>query len=397
MRIKTFSPELAGIEDKHDLEKKMIHSDVISHADVKAYADYIIGQLKALKNSSEEEKESFVVDAFNEDNIEGKVWNERAVGNLLLVEPEEALSAIKRIRRALVEELKGKVDEKIYFVISDLIGDGSRMPVTGDTGRKNIIHHVVDIENEKEGVFKDQEPIIDVQKENLSKAMVLFKQLAPHPNIAKVKLYDPETNRTVYEKLDFVPLYEYLKSENFDEKKLLASLKVLRDCIKGAIYLADNHLILQDICLANLGVENDGKGILFDLEGLTVAGTVFPNRMSHGEIYFPPELIKIKEGTIPPELEPSEIKPSEMVFQFGECLHTIQDTYSNSEARARGQNLDILRSLRALFSDMTVLLDSVSGFEEDVFGARISLQEAEVRLDEIIDKIESAKILNNTR
>lgn len=379
MGIKTFSPELAGIANEHDLEKKMIHSDVISHADVQAYADYIIGQLKTLKNSSEEEKESFVVDAFNEDNIETMVWNERMKGNPLLVDPKEVLSAIRRVRQAIVEELKGKIDEKIYFVIKDLIGDGSRTRVTGDAGRKNIINQVVAIESGKEKVFKEQELLLPKHKDATAEAVALFKQLDPHPNIAGIKEYDPATQRIIYEKLNLQTLDEYFREGNKNKEQLVAGLKIVKDCLAGAQYLADNGLVLQDIKISNLGVvtEEDAiKGALFDLEGLTKEGVIINGRMGPpGKKWLPPEIRRATPEAI--QDHGWKIKQGEMVYQFGRCLQEILALYEFKQVFDLSDKNAIVK-LESLVKKM---------MEKDPEN-RIGLAEAKNELEDIIANLQ---------
>lgn len=90
MRIKTFSPEMGGVPPEKNLEEKMVKSDVLTSADVKDYADYIIGHLKTLKNSSERERELFVVEALSDNKILSKVIDEVMSGNLDEKEAKDA-------------------------------------------------------------------------------------------------------------------------------------------------------------------------------------------------------------------------------------------------------------------------------------------------------------------
>ena len=71
MSIESFDPESEryGRFNKRGLEEKMIKNDIITHADVQNYANYIVGKLKKLKDVNQEEKKSFVVDALNGDRV----------------------------------------------------------------------------------------------------------------------------------------------------------------------------------------------------------------------------------------------------------------------------------------------------------------------------------------
>lgn len=375
MGIKTFSPEMAGIPEKHDLEKKMASSDVISHADVKEYADYIIGRLKALKNSSEEEKEAFVVDAFRGNRIFQKVAPELAKPNAL--DETEAQAAIKRVQRALLEELKGKIDDKIYLVIKNLRGNNLIKDLWWKNVRRNIVDQVIDVENDKENIYKDQESLLTKKhKKDLDEAMGLFRQLDPHPNIVNIKNYDSKKNTAIFEKLNLRPLSEYLSFGEKNKRKFFVSLKIAADCMAGASYLADNDLVLQDIKVSNLGVvleKKNIKGVLFDLEGLVKKDTLLSGRIVV-KGYLPPETSYASPEVI--KDNGWKIKPGEMTYQFGVCLQKILDSYALDYV-FKGPEEKVVEKLVNLINKMTA---------EDP-ESRITLAEAENELEEILSKL----------
>ena len=369
MGINTFSPREAGVPRHIDLEHQMVHSDVISQADITKYADYIIDNLKLLKSKSDQEKQTFVVDALSEDKIlrQVEVVEAKLAGHL---DHEEAQSALRQVRKALVERLKGKLDENIYLNITDLVNR------TED--RVNIISKVVGVASGKEEIYKDQELLIKEHKDDTAEAIALFKKLAPHPNIVNIKEYDEISQRTIYEKLNLQPLHENLKVRPRNRQKFVVSLKVVKDCLVGAQYLADNGLVLQDIKLSNLGLVTDEettKGVLFDLEGLLKEGTKMSTRMYGGIMYLPPEILENKE---------EGIKPSEMVYQFGNCLEEILDYYEKEK---------IFKSADEKISESA---DGVTAKKLDALAEKMreqnpekrpSLSEAKNELEEIIGKL----------
>ncbi len=363
MGIETFYPEIAGIEEQCDLEKKMVSSDVISQADIKKYADYIIGELKLLKNKSEQEKQSFVIDTLSDNKIMGRVKGKIFSGDLDI---DEAESAVRRVRQALVERLKGKIDEKIYLVVRDIS--------IQNIVRENIISQLVDVESGQEKIYKDQELFGEDHGSDMREAFALFNKLSSHPNIVGIKEYDPANRRTIYEKLQMQDLKEYLYSSDQTKKNFLIGLKTIKDCLVGAEYLAGNGLILQDIKLNNLGLimeEESVKGVLFDLEGLVKAGTKMKYRIftpNHRPPEVPEKEVLEKEG--------AEIKSAEMVYQFGVSLEEILEFFEE------------IKMLESTEKDVATKLEDLSKkMREENPDKRIGLAEAKNELEGIIGKL----------
>ncbi len=354
--IETFSPK--DIPEHYDLEKKMISSDAVSRTDIKKYADYIIGELKLLKNKSEQQKRSFVVNALSDNKILKKVMGHVFKGDLDI---DEAESAINRVRQALTEQLKGKLDEKTYLIIREVGKENFT--------RDNFISKLVDTDSGNERIYKDQEAFDEEHKRNIEEAFVLFNKLDPHPNVVGIKEYDPVTRRTIYENLNMQDLRAYLYSSDQTRENFLINLQVLKDCLSGAKYLADNDLVLQDIKLENLGlVIEDGhkKGVLFDLEGLVKEGEKKESRM-YSPGYQPPiGDLENKEG----------IKSGEMVYQFGVCLQEILDLYEDE------------KMLKSADSTKAEKLESLSKkMREEDPDKRIGLLEVNNELEDIINKL----------
>lgn len=362
MGIETFSPEMSGIEERHDLEKKIISSDVIFPGDIKNYAEYIIGQLNILKNSSE--KKAFVVDALSDTKILKEVEKETFNGNLDFAEAEDV---IKRVRQALTDQLKGKIDEKIYLVIKNI----KKVKASPISPRENIINQLVDAESGREKIYKDQGYLGEEHAREMPEAFALLNKLPPHPNIVSIKEYDSTNQRTIYEKLKMHSLKEYLGFSDRSRKDFLVSLKILKDCLVGGVYLADNGLVLQDIKLDNLGLvteEGVSKGVLFDLEGLVKEGTQKGDRL-YSKGYRPPLKDLLNEEGV--------IKAGEMVYQFGVCLQEIVKLYENNQVFEISDS-KAAKKLEELSEKMR---------EEDP-EKRIGLAEAKTQLEDILAKFE---------
>ncbi|MBI2037678.1 MAG: hypothetical protein HYT15_01955 [Candidatus Magasanikbacteria bacterium] len=389
MRIEHFAPEMIVPEDQ-DLEHKVIHNEVIRHEDVQKYADFIINHLKIFEKASEQEKTAFIIDALNNDNLVQEVRGDMEAG---LLDEREVLDVTSRVRKALVEELKGKIDSDIYLLIED-IKNATESP---DPNRKNIVSLLIDKYGQQR-VYKEQE-IPEKYKQDLKDAVLLFQQLDPHPNIAQNIKYDEKQHSLIYEKLDFISLAQYLEDgKKSSRDKFLTGLQVLRDCVRGANYLAEHGLVLQDIDPFNLGVqETDSgakKGVLFDLLWLVKKGVHMDFRMSK-----PGYFSRIMYDSDQPD--PDCLSPYEMVYQFGLCLDKIKETYCDSTfAKRKSSQVDafdldsqevkmVTRDIRNLSTDMQALRSNKVGR----YKRRIDLKEAEERLNKII--AETEKVFNS--
>lgn len=410
MAIEAFYPESerSGHLRKHGLEEKMVKNDIVSHADVQNYANYIVGKLKNSKNASEDAQKSFVIDALNSDRIFENFFYSSVINNFQIADKldKKALQgAFLRIRKALVEELKGKIDGKMYLVIDDIVKKMEKsehptlrqsstdplveeieIPEVLNPRKRNVISVVENIDNGVQGVYKDQQWKVPVSHEG---AFSLYTQMVPHPSIAKIKEYDPENNRFIYEKLNLkstLSVYDKKINGSLDFYKntpeFVAAIKVLNDCVEGALHLENNHLVLQDIKLSNIGIEKSGeelKGVLFDLEGLVEEGKFRRGRLR-------------ADGYLPPEAEPSssdssglsKIGPKEMSFQFGVCLQKIIDSFVSEdvyEMLKLNKSLTSRRKLAAIEDVKKLALKMQERDPQD----RVDLRTANIELSSIIE------------
>jgi serine/threonine protein kinase len=366
MDIQTFSPQDAGIPEKYNLEHKIVNSDVLSQKDIQEYADYIIGELKLLKNKSEQEKQTFVVDALNDNKILDQVQEKLFSGDLDI---DAAENVVRRVRQALADKLKGKIDEKIYLVVKD----ASLKNIF--SFRKNIINELVNTGSGEIEIYKDQAVDFEEHGRDMAEAFALLKKLPAHSNIVAIKEYDPASHRTVYEKLNMRDLKTYLRSNDDSKDNFLLGLKTIKDCLVGASYLAENGLVLQDIKLDNFGLvmeEKSAKGVLFDLEGLVKADAKMKYRLASPD-YWPPEVPEkedLKRGN------GYAIKSAEMTYQFGLSLEEVIDFFKEVEVSASVDG-NIAKKLEDLSKKMR---------EKDP-KKRIGLTEAKNELEEIIGKL----------
>lgn len=306
MRIETFSLENLG-QDK-DLERGVVKKDAITQADLQSYAEEIAGRLEKMRK--EPEKEAFVLDALGIDRMKILMKTEGLEG----LTDEDVAEAMDRIRKALIEKLKGKIDDKLFFVVKNL----QVKKVVGD--EPNVISEVT-ADGGTASVHKRQ-PTPEDFKQDIDDAFEIFKTLPPHENIAKLIDHDPSRDESIWEKRPIQPLNEYMKSEKEPEEgKFVTGLTVVKDCIQGAIFLAENGLVLQDIHPRNLGLERAGgdeKGVLFDFGALVKEGDS-PGKASR----------LTRRGYLPPVGTEGYRQP-EMTFQFGKCLDELVTRYEQS-------------------------------------------------------------------
>jgi len=385
------------------LEEKILNSEAaIPHAEVKKYADYIIGKLKMYKDFEDEtqDKVSFVVDALSEDRILKGIFHEIVDGNL---NQKEVEAVVVRIRQALMEELKGKIDEKIYLGIKDFVNVGQDVSVSTISGRKlpnlpeeknkqelkslhkkNLIRHAIDIDNSRGVVYKNQERTVDEDYEKaLQEAMDLFIKLDPHPNIVKFLENDPKNKGALYEHRKIKTLVEYVSENKVDfyrNPKLFAqTLEVLKGCMEGAQYLAENNLVLQDIRPKNLGVEvedDEVRGVLFDLEGLMKQGTIESNRM-YATGYEPPETTE----------DVVAVMPGEMTFQFGVSIRALMQKCISGYVPDPGKfDISEMFLKQGIIKDLAVLSEKMSKKNPK---NRLSLPFAVAELEGIIERVKN--------
>lgn len=207
--------------------------------------------------------------------------------------------------------------------------------------------------------------------------------------------YSPEDQQGMVKKIDSLKTLEHLlDSYNSKPMDLLA---VVRDCMKGAKFLDNNGLVLQDISIYNLAQVEDKrglkKGLLFDLEGLYVKGEERQGRFANlaqeefddgskgAYKYFPPE---IKDFAHTP------VMPSEMVYQFGQCINAIRQSRAFKIYKESG-----LPNSERVISEIQNLAKSMMYFDvrsTKPVEKRISLADSLDSLEKIMGEIERSQL-----
>lgn len=397
MRIEPFAPEM-HISSQHDLEKKLVDSDVISHAELQQYAQLIISHLKEIETANKNEQFSFVVDALSDKNILESFEKVSEGNDITTLSPVDIFilhKTVDRVKKALIEELKGKIDSVIYLFLVDLLSSKE-----GLVGEESNISIIFDVNNGSQKILKDQQSLGKEYREEIAIAHKDLLKLSPHPNIARMLEYDEQNHRAVYEKRSFVPLDKFLKDQSLGKKKIIPALTVLRDCIGAALYLDNHGLVVQDIHPSNLGVEQDGqktKGVLFDLEGLVRKGTEMYVRIAKGGKYA--DGLKVPKNNLQKinlygtgildenQDNKFRVSPYEEVFQFGCSLEDVIEDYLLSVRKDfNPTSMKLVRDLQELVFDMTKSCAKQGG--------RLDLDGAASKLTVLINEMEKSKLFS---
>lgn len=410
MGIESFIPRDRAF-DGQNLEQKIANADVVSHKDVQEYAEFIIANLHNIKHAHTHDHVVFILDAISESAILRYFENKKNLINqefsdedtaeipanmheIVRKNFEENRAAIERIRKALVEELKGKIDEKIYLVLENLMTVRNRWRSESGSQDK-AVDLALDIANGNKIIIKTGQDFSGKTTDIGQRAFSEFLKLPAHPNIVSVKNFDVQNNAVVYEVRNFIPLSIFLEKEKKDEASFIASLKVIRDCVKGAHFLEQNGLMLQDIDPTNLGVEigesGEPQGVLFDLEGLVQIGENLNIRMGKlSRIQYmlgvakhlsSAEKARYGDGVLDnSKSNPNLTSPYEQVYQFGCSLEESLDAYlSVNHGKLTYKEMAIIAKMHNLFWDMVKPCKTING--------RLNLVEAEAQLSAMIDQI----------
>ncbi len=149
-----------------------------------------------------------------------------------------------------------------------------------------------------------------------TRALKLLSELPDCDYILKPAFFDSKRLETLTEEVELRHGGVSFFRQTDPATSLHEDLCVLRDCLKGAQFLADNGLGLQDITPQNIGSYiKAGRriGILFDLEGIYPLGVLLKKRMRPRSRPIP----EIDENVQTP------FQTSEMVYQFGHCIREI--------------------------------------------------------------------------
>jgi hypothetical protein len=301
---------------------------------------------------------------------------------------------LKKIEEKLKsdQELSGVASKNIYIERNKTIPKSPHLSFADNLANEPAFFREDDFSNLS--LRKEDE---EMQRE----AFLKFLKLPQNEHVINYEKYSPEDARGMMQELQLVDLREMLK---IPETKILEVLEVLRDCVEGCIFLEENDLVLQDICLNNLGCVRDSegkaKGILPDLEGL-----YFMHKSRKSRIINDPAQSGYAPGWkpfyLPPEAsveDVTKVMPSEMVYQFGQCLKKIVESAQFKNAvdadktfsdkvidfvRNKPSKEEVLRTIWGLIKDMTFF----DAENENHLSKRISLKDSLPRINDLIEKV----------
>ena len=292
---------------------------------------------------------------------------------------KDASVVIRQIRKMLIEEISALLDSQQVAFIRKVIKEG-----TDDDGctklnfcafadvkeGKRFVKHLSHL-----ALYKDDPSAVDMPQRisALKKFSSISKSEIP-PSVLPVS-FDEKSFIMTSEAVNFKNLSE-IKNEENNNLKLEDFLQVFSDIFKGCIFFEKNGLVLQDICLENIGVTKEGRGLLFDLDYLFPAGekchAFFSHLSSDGVKLFPPayEGIEEKKGVV-------ISTTTEMVYQLGASLKVLLKTVPPLSPDVSGvyadKYLEVLSFLDSLVEDM------IKGEPDKV----IDLKTAENRFEKI--------------
>lgn len=289
-----------------EIERDIVSADFISAEKVRAYARQIAQQIQSLNQWND--SATYVIDALTVSKIAELVGLVSPNDDGEVVRDEQIKEVLEPIRKRVLAELSHYLDPDQYFLIKEKIGQTNRNMIHVVEGHPRQQPKILREVASPEQINHDIE--IDVE------ALQRFEQLDKHPAFVDISLYDPRLGKMVCEKLDLITLEEV-----FDQKELRLKysfeelLGILLHLMEGALFLAKNNLMMEDISLKNSGIDQKTqKGIFFDIEGLAVLGKKSRFR-KHGQLRLPPELNS--------EIQNVARTEKEMVFQFGALLEDI--------------------------------------------------------------------------
>ncbi len=362
------SDEIAQSGDFDLFERLKNNEKPITDTEINIYVDGLVKVLK--KISKNKERKSLLQKIFSVFESNKGLSLKKTV--ILRDFPSDSNNysyemGLERIRAALLEKLKDKLakdPELANFNYSDIL-----VKTNSPTHRLSAAS---DMNNRKKIEREVREDFYFFKKELIAHqvAMQKLQTLKGHKNVVKILGVDNKNKASIAEKLNLRDLFDILTSGKVSLKEVL---KIVSDCISGAIYLKENDLVMQDIAVPNLGVVNENgaeKGVLFDMDGLYVAGEEMFTHISHGKKY------ETHQSS-------SKVEPAEMTEQFAVCLQKILGDFSFF----RKNNKEKIKEAE---SEIHALIDAMVRFDSgtnEPFKNRITLEEAKQRLDKIISSL----------
>ncbi|MSR85238.1 hypothetical protein EXS71_02255 [Candidatus Uhrbacteria bacterium] len=364
-------PGMSGA--KRDLVHQLLSQESpLTQEDIRTYVNQLIEMIRQYDDPRQ--KAIFLMHDLKDDLIIGNI-----LGNKEQITSEDVESVLSPIRRAVVEELKRRLTEErdlghINYSDWQFIQDAIQIRKEGKWQDHQFLRRTKDLSGRGSLLRKDKGYYVEEDLFYHRQAIKVLIALLPQEHILPLRgLGEMHPDTIAPEEENLSNLHNLIYGYESDPKDLAQPLSVIVDCMKGARVLEEYGLVLQDIKPDNLGYvtrypeKNTSKtvGVLFDLEGIYLAGVDLHMRMSGEGDYMPPEFSSGERYTL---------ESSEMVYQFGQCLlETLQ-------ALQLQLPIPVQKTLASLIHRMKYY----DQFNERPLYGRIDLVEAIERLEGII-------------
>lgn len=387
METRKFTP--IARESEARIEDKFLSKDFLTREDIVQFVEELLQQTNTadLKNKPEE-RAALLVDALRDETIlkkvetqgvtysterggfESNIWKKLAnrIHNLLnrnktvtafeLGEEEIALmkQATEQIRRAILDELSKRLEPAEFQLITEELSGprpnklvSARISTTRNAYGKENVHRGTDTysENTRQTIIQACKRLVEIEQSG---------DTTDH--IIPIHSFDEKTGAMIVEKGRIRTIRDLIHTLNGRPENAVAILRVLQENMQGAAFLEKHGLMIEDIKPENLGLYSggskkiDGKGLLFDLDGLIQVGIQQTSRwVTLG--FVPPELPRDENG-IPLHVD-TVTSPKEMTYQFGKSLEQVaglQDTSNFVHPKFKVPAAQ-LKEITALVKDMT--------------------------------------------
>lgn len=290
------------------------------------YVDHILDVIEKETNKSKTDKRIYILDTLREDHLiqmfaiynslenigAGNYYNSQTGDHITLEEMKKAIGAI---RNAIIKKLADHLDPDDYYLILKDI-----------QVKDSFSNYIFAVEGRADGISNETR----VYRSNYTAkygndsnqaAFAKLTKIPPHENVINIYNQDPHTMATITEYAEELKNINELVLRIRTIRDIKKILMIVDDCIKGAIHLLEQGIVIMDVCIANIGYtekENKTKGVLFDLEACALSNTK-TKRLAH-DGYFPPESIKM--DTMDYTKKP-DITEKEPVYQFGKVISKI--------------------------------------------------------------------------
>lgn len=303
----------------NDAQREFVDSEreYISEADIESYAESILDAAEG-----EGEPATFIVKGLDESSLLAYMlrigvieWHNRqlvmedADGMYVQIPRDEIFAALSRIRNAVHE----KILNQLYSHPELDINPTDIALVERSRHLSGNIQELLTVDQSR-SIHKR---LVDASDHRVSRLAIQKLMHAPdYPTVRKPTHYDEETGETLMPEYTMSTLgAEWLEGPDDEMPPALnltqsELIQVIVDCLRGAQFLLDQGLIIQDLHSSNIGVDSTTRsGFLFDFDQL-IKTSQHPE-----EIYRPVGYVD-SVGYVPSY-------EREVVAQFGGVIHEM--------------------------------------------------------------------------